>query len=179
MRDRVLRFVEELRGHDLPVSVAESMDAIAAVAAAGVEREVLREALAATLVKDEHDRSTFDECFERAFPLGTPPRGTRRAARSPAAGTGGAPRGPGGGAGAGPPGGPTSRRPGGRPARTTHASGARRQRAIARPPPRARPPRGGSMTRGPRVHARRGAAGSFDVRCMRSIPARWRRLVTS
>ena|SRR5689334_5158359 len=101
MRDRVLRFVDELRGHDLPVSVAESMDAIAAVAAAGVEREVLRESLAATLVKDEHDRPTFDECFERAFPLGTAPRGTRRAARPRAAGAGEPSGGRDGGEGAG------------------------------------------------------------------------------
>src|SRR5215470_1672474 len=101
MRDRVLRFVQELRGHDLPVSVAESMDAIAAVAAAGVEREVLRESLAATLVKDEHDRPTFDECFERTFPLGTAPRGTRRTARPRAAGTGEPSEGRGGGEGVG------------------------------------------------------------------------------
>jgi uncharacterized protein with von Willebrand factor type A (vWA) domain len=72
------------------------MDAIAAVAAAGVEREVLREALATTLVKDEHDRPTFDDLFEHAFPLVSAPPGTRRAKRSratmagePSAGAGG------------------------------------------------------------------------------------------
>src|SRR5215470_7262120 len=108
MRDRVLRFVQELRGHDLPVSVAESMDAIAAVAAAGVEREVLREALATTLVKDEHDRPTFDELFDRAFPLAAAPRGTARAkrARTPEASEPGA-----GAGGAGGSGGGTARRP--------------------------------------------------------------------
>jgi uncharacterized protein with von Willebrand factor type A (vWA) domain len=102
MRGRVLRFVDELRAHDLPVSVAESMDAIAAVAAAGVEREVLREALAATLVKDEDDRSAFDELFERAFPLVGAPRGARRGKRArtpgpgePSAGTGSGPGGQG------------------------------------------------------------------------------------
>ena len=43
------------------------MDAVQAVAAAGVEREVLREALAACVVKDEEDRFAFDEVFNRFF----------------------------------------------------------------------------------------------------------------
>src|SRR5690349_3000180 len=60
MRQRVLGLVDALRGHEVPVSVAESLDAIAAVAVAGVERDVLREALATTLVKDEHERPTSD-----------------------------------------------------------------------------------------------------------------------
>src|SRR5262249_11766222 len=56
------------------------MDAVTAVAAAGVERETLREALAATLVKDEAERPTFDRLFDVAFPLGraTAPPGRRR-----------------------------------------------------------------------------------------------------
>src|SRR5215510_4091140 len=70
-----------LRSHGLPVSVAETMDAVAAVAAAGVERETLREALAATLVKDEGERLTFDRLFEIAFPLGGPGEETRRRRR--------------------------------------------------------------------------------------------------
>jgi uncharacterized protein with von Willebrand factor type A (vWA) domain len=79
MRARILRFVEELRAAGLPVSVSETMDAVAAVAAAGVEREVLREALATTVVKDEHDRPEFDRLFDLAFPLGdTRVRGKRR-----------------------------------------------------------------------------------------------------
>jgi len=43
------------------------MDAVQAVAATGVEREVLREALAACVVKEEEDRFAFDEVFERFF----------------------------------------------------------------------------------------------------------------
>ncbi len=79
MRARVVDFVQELRSHGLPVSVAESIDALAAVAVAGVEREVLREALAATLVKDERDRPTFDPLFDVAFPLvGAEEAGRRR-----------------------------------------------------------------------------------------------------
>ena len=69
MRERILAFVDRLRAHDLPIAPSETMDAVAAVGAAGVEHEVLREALAATLVKDEHDRPAFDALFEVAFPL--------------------------------------------------------------------------------------------------------------
>jgi hypothetical protein len=81
VRERILGFVDRLRAHHLPVSVSETMDAVAAVAAAGVDRTVLREALATTLVKDEHDRPTFDRLFELTFPLlpGAPaPRRTGR-----------------------------------------------------------------------------------------------------
>src|SRR5262245_39196954 len=98
MRGRVLGFVEPLREHDIPVSVAETMDAVAAVAATGIERRVLREALAATLVKDEHDRPVFDECFERAFPLAPAPR---RRARAGSPRAGGEETGLGGGSGEG------------------------------------------------------------------------------
>ncbi len=83
MRARLLAFAQALRAHEIEVSVAETMDAVAAVAAAGVERETLREALAATLVKDERDRPLFDRLFEAAFPLagdGEKGRTRRRAA---------------------------------------------------------------------------------------------------
>ncbi|HJW67497.1 MAG TPA: hypothetical protein VJ419_06885, partial [Gaiellaceae bacterium] len=80
MRKRLLEFAQTLRVNGLPVSVAETMDAVTAVAAAGVERETLREALAATLVKDEDERPTFDRLFDAAFPLGRAmrPPGRRR-----------------------------------------------------------------------------------------------------
>jgi hypothetical protein len=79
MRERILAFVHALRGGGIEVSVAESLDAVRAVAMAGVEREVLRESLAAAVVKDEADRPAFDALFERAFPLaGRPPERTRR-----------------------------------------------------------------------------------------------------
>ena len=69
MRERILAFVDRLRALDLPIAPSETMDAFAAVGAAGVERDVMREALAATLVKDEHDRPAFDALFDVAFPL--------------------------------------------------------------------------------------------------------------
>src|SRR5262245_66432155 len=75
MRARILGFVQALRDDGIAVSVAESMDAVAAVAAAGVDRGVLREALAATLVKDEADRPAFDTRFDAMFPaVGATPR---------------------------------------------------------------------------------------------------------
>lgn len=70
MRRRLLEFAQTLRAHGFSVSVSESMDAVSAVAAAGVERETLREALATTLVKDEEGRPAFDRLFDAAFPLG-------------------------------------------------------------------------------------------------------------
>ncbi|HEY2523771.1 MAG TPA: hypothetical protein VGI29_01850, partial [Candidatus Binataceae bacterium] len=67
----LLRFVGELRIAEVPVSVAETLDAMRAVAAAGVsDRARVREALAAALVKDESDRASFDEVFARFFAAG-------------------------------------------------------------------------------------------------------------
>lgn len=67
MRDVTLRFIDALRAAGLPISVSESIDAVRAVAAVGIEREPLREALAASLVKDETDRPLFDATFARFF----------------------------------------------------------------------------------------------------------------
>ena len=67
MRDVTLRFISDLRAAGLRISVSESMDAVRAVAAVGVERDPLREALAASLVKEEEDRPLFDEIFARFF----------------------------------------------------------------------------------------------------------------
>jgi len=88
VRRRLLAFAQTLRTHGVEISVAETIDALAAVAAAGVARETLREALAATLVKDERDRATFDRLFEVAFPLGGPADEARRQRRGAASGGG-------------------------------------------------------------------------------------------
>jgi len=78
----LLRFVGELRLAEVPVSVAETLDAMRAVAAAGfVERSRMREALAAALVKDEADRESFDEAFARFFGAGA--GAAREAGRRP------------------------------------------------------------------------------------------------
>src|SRR5205809_4336752 len=101
MRARILDFVQTLRVRGgVEVSVAESLDALVAVAAVGVEREAMREALAAALVKHEADRPAFDRLFDEAFPLvGGDEEGRRRRARG--AGGGAVPTGAGRGAGDG------------------------------------------------------------------------------
>ena len=79
----LLRFVGELRLAEVPVSVAETLDAMRAVAAAGLaDRARVREALAAALVKDEADRESFDEVFARFFGAGA---GAAREAGRPGA----------------------------------------------------------------------------------------------
>ncbi|MGH7803513.1 MAG: VWA domain-containing protein, partial [Candidatus Binatia bacterium] len=70
MKRAVTELVQAARGAGLRVSVAEAMDALRAASVAGVERESLREALAAAIVKDEVDRPTFDEVFDAFFAAG-------------------------------------------------------------------------------------------------------------
>jgi hypothetical protein len=155
MRERILDLVRSLRAHGMDVSLAETLDAVRAVAAAGVERPVLREALAATLVKSESDRPAFDRLFDAAFPLVGAARAVGRRRRGagggePAGGTG---RGAGGEGGSGRPvaepphaatGGVPGEKPAGSPARVARPSamdahrradagpGAERRRARAR-----------------------------------------------
>ena len=101
MRTRILDFVQTLRARGgVEVSVAESLDAFVAVAAVGVEREPMREALAAALVKHEADRPAFDRLFDEAFPLAGGAEEGRRRRRG--AGGGAVPTGAGRGAGEGP-----------------------------------------------------------------------------
>jgi uncharacterized protein with von Willebrand factor type A (vWA) domain len=68
MQSSLLRFVEVLRSHSLPVSPAETLDAAAAMDLVGYgDRESLRSALAATLAKSQREEETFHACFERFF----------------------------------------------------------------------------------------------------------------
>jgi uncharacterized protein with von Willebrand factor type A (vWA) domain len=67
--DRHIEFVEALRTAGLPVSLAEGLDAIGAIDALGIgERETLRAAYAATLVKRQNHRPGFDQVFDLYFP---------------------------------------------------------------------------------------------------------------
>ncbi len=92
LRDRLVSFIDALRAAGVRISVAESIDAMNAVAAAGLERARMNEALAAALIKDEADRAIFDESFDRFFAAPRPDRGDhpdRRGAQvSAAAGRG-------------------------------------------------------------------------------------------
>ena len=67
MKDRLLDFIDALRVAGLRISVSETLDAMQAVAHAGVDRVAFRNALTATLVKDESDHPTFDAVFARFF----------------------------------------------------------------------------------------------------------------
>ena len=67
--DRHIEFVEALRSAGLPVSLAEGLDAVEAIDALGIgERETLRAAYAATLVKRQNHRPGFDQVFDLYFP---------------------------------------------------------------------------------------------------------------
>jgi uncharacterized protein with von Willebrand factor type A (vWA) domain len=67
--DRHIGFVEALRAAGLSVSLAEDLDAIAALRALDWgRREVVRAAYAATLVKKRTQRPTFDALFDVYFP---------------------------------------------------------------------------------------------------------------
>ncbi len=71
LKDELLRLVGELRQAEVDISVAETLDATRALAAAGfAQPSRMREALAAALVKDEADRAAFDEVFRRFFGRG-------------------------------------------------------------------------------------------------------------
>jgi uncharacterized protein len=67
LRDQLVNFISALRDAGVRISVAESIDAMNAVAAVGLERERMHEAMAAALIKDEADRAIFDESFNRFF----------------------------------------------------------------------------------------------------------------
>ena len=94
--ERNVAFVAALREAGLIVSVAEGLDAVRAMRTVDlIEREQLRAALAATLVKRQLHRPTFDAMFDLYFPAVTgesaaPPSANRPPDRDPDA----APRGP-------------------------------------------------------------------------------------
>jgi uncharacterized protein len=67
--DRHVAFLEALRAAGLPVSLAENLDAIAALQSLEWgSRPTVRDAYAATLVKRQSQRPTFDALFDLYFP---------------------------------------------------------------------------------------------------------------
>ncbi len=67
--DRHLAFIEALRGAGLSVSLAEDLDSVAALSAVGWgDRAHVRDVLAATMVKKQAQRTTFDALFDVYFP---------------------------------------------------------------------------------------------------------------
>lgn len=82
MQRKILSLIDALRQERVRVSPAETLDAMRAVGCIGIEPTAFREALAATLIKDESDRPTFDVAFERIFGLGEVRRRKRKGTRA-------------------------------------------------------------------------------------------------
>ncbi|MCW2814595.1 MAG: domain containing CoxE-like protein [Nocardioides sp.] len=67
--DRHIAFLEALRSAGLPVSLAEDLDAVAALTALDwTDRTQVRDGYAATLVKRQAQRPTFEALFDLYFP---------------------------------------------------------------------------------------------------------------
>ena len=79
MQQQLQDFIRALRAADVAVSPAETIDAHEAVARIGYgDRELLKDALCATLAKSEDEVARFDRAFDNffardAFDLGEPP----------------------------------------------------------------------------------------------------------
>ncbi len=68
MKDVLHRFFRAARGAGVRVSAAESIDAMRAVAAVGIDdRANLREALLLTMAKSQDDKQSLAECFDLFF----------------------------------------------------------------------------------------------------------------
>ncbi len=67
--DRHIGFVEALRQAGLPVSLSEDLDSVRALTTLGLaDRDAVRAGLAASLVKRETHRPTFDAVFDLYYP---------------------------------------------------------------------------------------------------------------
>lgn len=73
MDERVIEFVRGLRAAGVRVAVSESVDALHAVDALGIEdKDAFRAALRTTLIKEADDRAAFNELFPLYFGSGGP-----------------------------------------------------------------------------------------------------------
>lgn len=73
MDDRIIEFVRGLRAAGVRVSMAESMDAMRAVEVMGIsDKELFRQSLRTTLVKESDDFAAFEELFPLYFGSGGP-----------------------------------------------------------------------------------------------------------
>jgi len=73
MDDRIVEFVRGLRTAGARVSVAEAADAFRAVELLGAsDKNLFRQTLRATLIKDSHDFAAFDQLFPLYFGSGGP-----------------------------------------------------------------------------------------------------------
>lgn len=68
MQASLATFIQLLRSHDVRISPAETLDAMAAAATLGyAERERLRDGLAMTLAKTPAEEAIVESCFDRFF----------------------------------------------------------------------------------------------------------------
>ena len=66
--DQLLAFVHYLRGKKIPVSPADTLDAIEVVALTGyADKTLLKNGLAAALAKSQHDLQLFEAAFDNYF----------------------------------------------------------------------------------------------------------------
>ncbi len=73
MEQRVIEFIRGMRAAGVRISLAESIDAMQAVGVLGIQdKNVFRETLRATLVKDSENRPVFEELFPLYFGGGGP-----------------------------------------------------------------------------------------------------------
>jgi len=73
MDDRIIEFVRGLRAAGVRVSMAESVDAMHAVEVLGVtDKELFRQSMRTTLVKESDDFAVFEELFPLYFGSGGP-----------------------------------------------------------------------------------------------------------
>jgi uncharacterized protein with von Willebrand factor type A (vWA) domain len=69
--ERLVSFVKALRAQGIPAGPAETVDAAAALEVLGLDdRELVREGLAAALVRRSGQRAVFDAAFDLYFPAG-------------------------------------------------------------------------------------------------------------
>lgn len=74
METRIIEFVRAMRAAGVRVSLAEAQDAMAGIALTGAsDRDVFRETLKATLVKDAKHQRMFDYFFPLFFTVNRPP----------------------------------------------------------------------------------------------------------
>jgi uncharacterized protein with von Willebrand factor type A (vWA) domain len=68
MQSNLVNFIQLLRTHDVRVSPAETLDAMAVVSTLGyTDRRLLRDGLSMTLAKTPEEEVTFLQCFDRFF----------------------------------------------------------------------------------------------------------------
>ncbi len=68
MQGNLISFIQVLRSHDVRISPAETLDALAAAATLGYDdREQLRHGLGMALAKTPEEEAVYQQCFDQFF----------------------------------------------------------------------------------------------------------------